>query len=91
MLAGIAWPHAVTGCVLSQEIVVLPPAAEDDVPDTGTAPDADIERAAAHPQRREARLVAGVLRDGTQRRSAAAAPGSTATQRRAAATPTASC
>jgi hypothetical protein len=65
VLAGIAWPPAITGCVLSQEIVVLPPAAEDDVPDTGTATGADIERAAAHPQRREARLVVGVLRDGT--------------------------
>lgn len=53
-LAGISWPKEVSGCVLVQEIVVLPPA-----PD---GPDLSAEEAAGHPDRREARLVAGVLR-----------------------------
>jgi hypothetical protein len=58
VLAGIAWPEAVSGCALSQEIVILPPSADE-----GLA-DADAEAAAGHPERREARLVVGVLRNG---------------------------
>jgi hypothetical protein len=61
-LAGIMWPELVQGCALAQEIVVLPPEAEAELP---TEVD-DLERAVAeHPQRREARLVAAVLRDGS--------------------------
>ena len=63
-LAGIEWPDSVAGCALAQEIVILPPAAEADL---GELPDdpAQARRAAAeHPQRREGRLVAAVLRDG---------------------------
>jgi hypothetical protein len=63
-LAGIEWPDSVAGCALAQEIVVLPPTAEADL---GELPDdpAQARRAAAeHPQRREGRLVAAVLRDG---------------------------
>ncbi|MBW4720586.1 PPA1309 family protein [Saccharothrix obliqua] len=63
-LAGIVWPDAVRGCALAQEIVVLPPEAE-----AGLSEDLDDEAArrfaAEHPQRREARLVAAVLRDGS--------------------------
>ncbi|MEU5690191.1 PPA1309 family protein [Actinosynnema sp. NPDC020468] len=62
-LAGIVWPDAVTGCALAQEIVVLPPDAESELSE-----DLDDEAArrfaAEHPQRREARIVAAVLRDG---------------------------
>lgn len=50
-LARIAWPPEVVGAVLVQEIVVLPPGA------ARTAGEA-----AVHPDRREARLAAGVLR-----------------------------
>ncbi|HEY4023493.1 MAG TPA: PPA1309 family protein [Pseudonocardiaceae bacterium] len=74
-LAGIAWPGTVTGCALVQEIVVLPPDAEAELRGGAAAddpleqidPDTDRMRriAAEHPKRREARLVAGVLRDGT--------------------------
>jgi hypothetical protein len=63
-LASIEWPEAVAGCALVQEIVVLPPAAQAGL---GELPDdpAQARRAAAgHPQRREGRLVAAVLRDG---------------------------
>jgi hypothetical protein len=66
-LAGIMWPDAVQGCALAQEIVVLPPEAESTLP-TGeaTGDSATMRRIAAeHPRRREARLVAAVLRDGT--------------------------
>jgi hypothetical protein len=59
-LAGIAWPAEVAGCALSQEIVILPPAAE-----AGLRADEAASRAAGHPDRREARLVVGVLRDGS--------------------------
>lgn len=63
-LAGIEWPDSVAGCALAQEIVILPPTAEADL---GALPDdpAQARRAAIkHPQRREGRLVAAVLRDG---------------------------
>jgi hypothetical protein len=60
-LAEIMWPEAVHGCALAQEILVLPPEAEAALPS-----DAEAMRAAAaeHPERREARLVAAVLRGG---------------------------
>lgn len=68
-LSQISWPDEVTGCVLVQEIVVLPPAAvEPDATVPGAAArernDVEItaEQAAAHPDRAEARLAAGVLR-----------------------------
>jgi len=60
-LAQVAWPPAVTGCVLAQEIVVLPPSAQDAL---SADPTTAAAQAAAHPERTEARLVAGVLRDG---------------------------
>ncbi len=66
-LAGIMWPEAVSGCALAQEIVVLPPGVESELPmGESTGDSAAMRRIAAeHPQRREARLVAAVLRDGT--------------------------
>ncbi|MDR7302914.1 PPA1309 family protein [Haloactinomyces albus] len=60
-LARISWPEQVAGCALVQEIVVLPPEAEDELPGDGEAAQA---AAAEHPDRQEARLVAGVLREG---------------------------
>lgn len=59
-LARLAWPDAVAGCALSQEIVVLPPSAETDLPSGAGA----ARAATAHPDRREARLVVAVLRTG---------------------------
>lgn len=63
VLARIAWPPSVAGCALSQEIVVLPPAAEQAL--AGTDDRELLTAATAHPDRREARLVVAVLRDGT--------------------------
>ena len=59
VLAQIAWPEAVVGCALSQEILLLPPQAEAGLSDES------ISSIATHPDRREARLVAAVLRDGS--------------------------
>lgn len=66
-LAGIMWPDAVQGCAVAQEIVVLPPEVEETLPAGQDQGDTDVLKriAAEHPQRREARLVAAVLRDGT--------------------------
>lgn len=66
-LAGIMWPEVVQGCAVAQEIVVLPPEAEETLPAGEDTGDTDALRriAAEHPRRREARLVAAVLRDGT--------------------------
>ena len=61
VLAGIEWPEAVAGCAIAQEIVILPPSVEAEFADD----DAAAELAASHPERREARLVVGVLRDGS--------------------------
>lgn len=71
-LSQIAWPAEVAGCVLVQEIVVLPPPAVDpsarnEDSNRSDHVDNDVEitaaQAAAHPDRAEARLAAGVLRD----------------------------
>jgi hypothetical protein len=64
-LAAIVWPGAVVGCALAQEIVVLPSDAEAAVSGAATDPAVVRRIAAEHPQRREARLVAAVLRDGS--------------------------
>ncbi|WP_028852385.1 PPA1309 family protein [Thermocrispum municipale] len=62
-LAKITWPETVSGCAVAQEIVVLPPEAEESLPDDGDV--AKLQQAAAeHPDRTEARLVAAVSRDG---------------------------
>ncbi|MFG1998920.1 PPA1309 family protein [Spirillospora sp. NPDC048911] len=62
-LATIAWPEAVAGCALVIERVVLPPEAEEEIPE-------DEKEAAAwaaeHPKREDVRMVVGVLRDGTR-------------------------
>lgn len=70
-LAGIFWPDEVTGCALAQEIVVLPPGAEEEL-DRAVADvdDDELNRVAVrvaqqHPDRRDARLVVAVLRAGS--------------------------
>jgi hypothetical protein len=63
-LAGIEWPESVAGCALVQEIVVLPPEAEAGLGELPEDPAQARRAASGHPQRREGRLVAAVLRDG---------------------------
>ncbi|MFA1544859.1 PPA1309 family protein [Actinomadura chokoriensis] len=62
-LAAIAWPDAVEGCALVMERVVLPPEAEEDIPEDEAEAAA---YAASHPQREDVRMVVGVLRDGAR-------------------------
>lgn len=61
LLTEIEWPDAVTGCVVVMERVMLPPEAEDSLPDDPTQM---LEAAARHPERQEVRLVAAVTRGG---------------------------
>ncbi len=62
LLAGIGWPSDVAGCALVHEVLVLPPSVEAAAPTEG-----DVAAwAAAHPERREVRMVVGVLRDGSR-------------------------
>jgi hypothetical protein len=61
LLARLAWPQEVDGVALAVERLVVPPAAERDLPqDPGQA----AEALAAHPGRKDVRLLAAVLRDG---------------------------
>lgn len=61
LLAQIVWPPEVTGCAVVVERLVLPPDADEQLPDD---PARAAEFAAAHPDRQEVRIVAGVLRTG---------------------------
>lgn len=61
LLTEIVWPDAVAGCAAVVERIMLPPEAEASLPDD---PDELLAAAAAHPDRREVRLVAAVIRDG---------------------------
>jgi hypothetical protein len=63
LLGGIAWPGTVDGAAVVTERVVVPPEVEAVMP----ADEAEaVEWLARHPARRELRLAAGVLRDGTR-------------------------
>ena len=62
-LQQIMWPAEVAGCAAVLERLALPPEAERDLPDE---PALAQEYAAAHPDRQEVRMAAGVSRDGNQ-------------------------
>lgn len=62
VLTGIEWPPEVEGCAAAVERLVLPPSAEESLPDDAGA---QREYAAGHPERQEVRIVAAVLRDGS--------------------------
>lgn len=53
IVSGISWPDSVVGAILVRQIVVLPPGS-----------DADPTSAQRNPDSQDARLFAGVLRDG---------------------------
>ncbi|HSI93495.1 MAG TPA: PPA1309 family protein [Jiangellaceae bacterium] len=63
VLATITWPDTVTGCALVVERIVLPPDAEQTMPDD---PDDAVTWAQNHPGRTDVRIVVGVLRDGSR-------------------------
>ncbi len=62
-LATIAWPDTVEGCALVMERIVLPPEAEDELPEDEAAA---AEYAASHPGCEDVRMIVGVLRDGAR-------------------------
>ncbi|MFE1291548.1 PPA1309 family protein [Streptomyces sp. NPDC058751] len=64
-LGTIAWPDAVVGCALTVERLMLPPSAENSVPE-GLSGKKLTQWVAAHPDRQEVRMTVGVLRDGTR-------------------------
>jgi len=61
LLVGIEWPDTVDGCAAAVERLVLPPSAEEALPDD---PASVHTYAATHPERHEVRIVAAALRDG---------------------------
>ncbi len=61
ILPQIAWPDSVAGAAVSVERVVLPPAAEDEVP---TDPEEADLYVSNHPARNDVRLTVGALREG---------------------------
>jgi hypothetical protein len=60
LLPTILWPPEVSGCAVVVEAMTVPPG----TPDVPEDPEAAAEYAASHPDREEARIVAGVLRTG---------------------------
>jgi hypothetical protein len=62
VLEEIMWPAEVFGCAAVVERLVLPPGADDQLPDD---PRSAEEYAAQHPDRQEVRIVAGATRDGS--------------------------
>lgn len=62
VLEQIVWPPGVTGCAAVVERLVLPPAADGDIPED---PAAAEEFARDHPERQEVRIVAGATRAGS--------------------------
>ncbi|WP_269326811.1 PPA1309 family protein [Kineosporia mesophila] len=61
LLHQIAWPESVDGCAVVVERTVLPPEVEEQIPDDEESAAAWIEQ---HPDRRDVRLGAAVLRSG---------------------------
>jgi hypothetical protein len=62
LLSQIAWPPTVDGAALVVERSVVPAQTEEDLPADEQAAMAYLEN---HPQRRDVRLAAAILRDGT--------------------------
>lgn len=63
MLARLAWPEEVHGVALTVERLVVPPEVEAQAP---ADPAEALRWLGEHPRRREVRIAAGVLRDGSR-------------------------
>ncbi len=61
MLPHLAWPEQVVGAAVAVERAILPPEAEEQIPDD---PQAAAEFVADHPDHTDVRLTVGVLRSG---------------------------
>ena len=59
-LASMVFGPEVLGVILAHEVLVLPPSAE------AALATEDVQAAVAHPDRREVRMVVGVMRDGSR-------------------------
>ncbi|WP_127358670.1 PPA1309 family protein [Actinacidiphila soli] len=64
-LGTIAWPDVIAGCAMTVERLMLPPAAEQSIPE-GLDDAALAKWVAAHPERQEVRMTVAVLRDGAR-------------------------
>jgi hypothetical protein len=62
VLEQIMWPAEVFGCAAVVERLVLPPDADDQIPED---PEEAEEFAASHPERQEVRIVAAATREGS--------------------------
>jgi hypothetical protein len=62
LLGRLAWPDEVDGCAFAIERIVVPPDAERDLP---SRPQDAVDHLAAHPDRKDVRLLVAVLRDGS--------------------------
>jgi hypothetical protein len=62
LLGSVSWPPTVDGAALVTERIVVPPEVEAELP---ADPDKAVTWLAQHPARREVRLAAAILRDGT--------------------------
>lgn len=61
LLGRLAWPDTVDGAAVVLERIVVPPEAEQGLPDD---PDEAVQRLLEHPARQDVRMAAGVLRSG---------------------------
>ncbi|MFC6287451.1 PPA1309 family protein [Nocardioides sp. GCM10027113] len=61
VLESISWPEGVAGCAAVVERLVLPPGADDELPEDASAAEAFARE---HPDRQEVRIVAGATRAG---------------------------
>src|SRR5699024_11083648 len=61
LLARLAWPDAVDGAAVVTEHITVPPEAEENLP---SDPDEATQMLLDHPERRDLRMAAGVLRSG---------------------------
>lgn len=61
LLARLAWPEAVDGAAVVTEHITVPPEAEENLP---SDPDEATQMLLDHPDRRDLRMAAGVLRTG---------------------------
>jgi hypothetical protein len=62
LLGSVSWPPTVDGAAVVTERVVVPPEVEAQLP---ADPEEAVTWLAQHPERREVRLAAAVMRDGT--------------------------
>lgn len=61
LLARLAWPESVDGTAVVTERIVVPPEAEENLPED---PEAATQALMDHPQRQDMRMAVGVLRTG---------------------------